>query len=150
MSRDSGTAHRDHATYDVVLEVRWWDQDLLDHVNHVMIVSYLAEARTRWLGHHAVTEGVPDFRHPRVVVKLEVEYVRGVTAGRPLVVSMHVSRVGGGSYTVAYRGHQDGTTAFRASTVLVPTAGDGSTRKVTPAERAYLAQFSGSRSELSS
>lgn len=141
MTGQPASVSSDHPTYDVALEVRWWDQDLLGHVNHVMIVGYLAEARTRWLGHDAVAAGVDDFAHPRIVVRLEIDYASGVTAGRPVVVTMHVTRIGAGSYTVAYRGHQDGVTAFRASTVLVPTSGDGRTRKVSVAERAYLAQF---------
>lgn len=142
MSGQSTSVSPAHPTYDVPLEVRWWDQDLLGHVNHVMIVGYLAEARTRWLGHHAVAHGIDAFTHPRIVVRLEIDYVRGVTAGLPLTVSMHVTRIGAGSYTVTYRGHQDGVTAFRASTVLVPTSGDGLTRKVSPEERDYLAGFS--------
>lgn len=127
-------------THDVDLEVRWWDQDLLQHVNHVTIVAYLAEARTRWLGHSAVEAGTGDFAQPRIVVSLAVDYLRGVTAAVPLTVSMHVVRIGAGSYTVAYRGHQDGETAFEASTVLVPTV-DGTPRKVSEAERAYLTGF---------
>ncbi|QIX25534.1 acyl-CoA thioesterase [Nocardioides sp. JQ2195] len=141
MNGRSPSASSDHSTYDVPLEVRWWDQDLLGHVNHVMIVGYLAEARTRWLHRDAVAQGVDAFAHPRIVVRLEIDYVSGVTAGRPLIVTMHGTRIGGGSFTVAYRGHQDGVTAFRASTVLVPTSGDGSTRKVSAQERDYLAGF---------
>lgn len=127
-------------THDVDLEVRWWDQDLLQHVNHVTIVAYLAEARTRWLGRSAVEAGAADFAQPRIVVSLAVDYLRGVTAAAPLTVSMHVERIGTGSYTIAYRGHQDGESAFEATTVLVPTI-DGSPRKVSEAERAYLTEF---------
>lgn len=133
----------DTSAYDVALEVRWWDQDLLHHVNHAVIVSYLAEARTRWLGRHAVAQGRSDFENPRIVVKLGVEYLRPVNAGRQLVISMHVPRIGEGSYTIAYRGHQGGQTAFTGTTVLVPTGPGGTPRKVTDAERAYLGRFPG-------
>lgn len=128
--------------YVVDVGVRWGDQDVLGHVNHAVAVSLMAEARMQWLGLDAPAEGYPDFREPKVVASLTVEYGAPVQYGSPLGMAMRVSRIGRKSYTLVHEAVQDGETRFTGSVVLVPRDPEsGRSREVTARERTYLTRF---------
>lgn len=128
--------------YVVEVGVRWGDQDALGHVNHAVAVSLIAEARMQWLGLDAPAEGFTDFRQPKVVASLAVEYGVPVEYGSPLTMAMRVSRIGRKSYTLVHEAIQGGETRFTGSVVLVPRDPEsGRSREVTARERAYLSRF---------
>lgn len=128
--------------YVVEVGVRWGDQDALGHVNHAVAVSLMAEARMQWLGLDAPAEGYPDFREPKLVASLMVEYCAPVEYGSPLAMAMRVTRIGRTSYTLVHEAIQDGETRFIGSVVLVPRDTDsGRSRELTARERAYLTRF---------
>lgn len=128
--------------YVVEVGVRWGDQDALGHVNHAVVVELMAEARMQWLAEDALDEGREDFRLPKVVASLSVDYSSPVEFGSPLVMAMSVTRIGTRSYTLRHHGVQDEQTRFTGSVVLVPRDADsGQARDVTARERAYLARF---------
>lgn len=107
--------------HDVVLPVRWSDQDLNGHVNNARVVTLIEEARisaiTSWLGN----DGIPNPDHPRVVVSLNVDYLRPIDHGPELTVRVWVASLGRSSYTVEYELLQYTRIAVRARTVLVQT-----------------------------
>jgi acyl-CoA thioester hydrolase len=128
--------------------MRWADLDLLGHVNNVVYVDYLQEARVDLLRHHGPTahaegglaEGV-------VVVRHEVQYVaplmfRSQTVG----IEVWVTEVRAASFTLAYEvfhGTGDGRTVYaRARTVLTPYVfATERPRRLTAGERSALEPY---------
>lgn len=128
--------------YVVDVDVRWGDQDALGHVNHAVVVALMAEARMQWLSVDAVEQGHEDFRLPKVVASLTIDYASPVEYGCPLAVAMSVVRLGTRSYTLRHDATQRGETRFTGTTVLVPRdAENGQARALTERERAYLTGF---------
>ncbi|QZY28308.1 acyl-CoA thioesterase [Nocardioides coralli] len=106
--------------------MRWADLDLLGHVNNVVYVDYLQEARVDLLRHHGpsarpqggLAEGV-------VVVRHEVQFVSPLTFRfRPVHIEVWVTEVRAASFTLAYEvfSETDGERQVhaRASTLLTP------------------------------
>lgn len=124
---------------ETVVPLRWSDQDINGHVNNAKIVTVVEESRIQWLNRDAALEGLTTFDCPKVVVSLNVEYRSPVAANRDLHVFLSTERVGRSSFTLVYRGLQDGQETFRARTVLVTLDPDTqSPRALSPEERAYL------------
>ncbi|HEX6148735.1 acyl-CoA thioesterase [Nocardioides sp.] len=106
--------------------MRWADLDLLGHVNNVVYVDYLQEARVDLLRHHGPTanaegglvEGV-------VVVRHEVQYLAPLSYRfQPVSIAVWVTEIRAAAFTMAYEVFQDtdeGRVVYaRASTVLTP------------------------------
>ena len=55
------------------IEIRWRDLDVYGHVNHVVFLTYLEEARDEWLG---LTLGDPSRVWSYVVARIEIDYRR--------------------------------------------------------------------------
>lgn len=85
----------------IPIGVRWRDMDSFGHVNNAKYVSYLEEARIRWL------VGVPglDMRGPvlPVVVNTNVNYRRPIVWPDDIVVELFVERLGNSSVTIGHR-----------------------------------------------
>jgi acyl-CoA thioester hydrolase len=128
--------------------MRWADMDLLGHVNNVVYVDYLQEARVDLLRHHGpsptseggLVEGV-------VVVRHEVLFLAPLTFRfRPVSIEVWVTEVRAASFTMAYEVfHEtdDGRTVYaRASTVLTPYVfSTERPRRLTPEEKQALAPY---------
>jgi acyl-CoA thioester hydrolase len=106
--------------------MRWADLDLLGHVNNVVYVDYLQEARVDLLRHHGpaaqaeggLAEGV-------VVVRHEVQFVEPLTFHfRPVSIEVWVTEIRAASFTLAYEVFQETEEGrrvhLRASTLLTP------------------------------
>jgi acyl-CoA thioester hydrolase len=106
--------------------MRWADMDQLGHVNNVVYVDYLQEARVDMLRTHgpaaitgALAEGV-------VVVRHEVTYVAPLHFGfRPVSIESWVTEIRAAMFTIAYEiFHEDAAgdrrVYARAKTVLTP------------------------------
>ncbi|WP_426243842.1 acyl-CoA thioesterase [Nocardioides sp. LHG3406-4] len=108
--------------------MRWADLDQLGHVNNVVYVDYLQEARVDMIRTHVpasrpegtqLAEGV-------VVVRHEVTYLAPLTFRfRPIRIECWVTEIRAASFTVGYEvfdQDDDGrrTTYVRATTVLTP------------------------------
>lgn len=107
------------SVFTTVLPVRWSDQDLNRHVNNARVVTLIEEARLAAIAHWMGADGIPDPARPRVVVSLNLDYLRSIDHGPELTARVWVSRLGRSSYTVAYELLQYGQVAARARTVLV-------------------------------
>ena len=85
----------------VPISVRWRDMDSFGHVNNAKYISYLEEARIRWL------VGVPglDMKGPvlPVVVNTNVNYRRPIVWPDDIVVELFVERLGNSSVTIGHR-----------------------------------------------
>ncbi|HQR25745.1 MAG TPA: thioesterase family protein [Nocardioides sp.] len=125
--------------------VRWADLDPLGHVNNVVYVDYLQEARVDMMRTHALDPRGGDLAEAAVVTRSEVSYLAPLTFRfRPVSIECWVTLVRAASFTVAYEvfdEHEDGTrtTYLRASTALTPYVFAGEhPRRLTPEERVVL------------
>ena len=128
--------------------MRWADLDLLGHVNNVVYVDYLQEARVDMLRHHdpgtaaadALAEGV-------VVVRHEVSYLEPMAFRlRPVSIECWVTDIRAATFTMAYEVFDESpegrTVYLRASTVLAPYVfATERPRRLSEAERDSLGSF---------
>lgn len=85
----------------VPLSVRWRDLDAFNHVNNSKYLSYLEEARLRWmLGVPGM--GMDDHVAP-VVAASTLNYRRPIAWPGDIVVELFVERLGGSSVTIGHR-----------------------------------------------
>lgn len=130
--------------------MRWADLDQLGHVNNVVYVDYLQEARVDMLralgrGPEALAEGL-------VVVRHEVTYLKPLTYDfRPVSIECWVTDIKAATFTMAYeifhdtppadgeRGGGDRVVYLRATTVLTPFVfAEERPRRITAEEREAL------------
>jgi len=83
------------------MTVRWRDMDAMGHVNNAKYISYLEEARVRWM------LGVPgvsmnDAVAP-VVAATHVNYRAPIVWPDDIVVELFVERLGSSSVTIGHR-----------------------------------------------
>lgn len=124
------------AATEVLLQLRWSDQDALGHVNNARIVTLMEEARIRWTREDGNTGR---FEHGTVVASINIDYLRPLYYQPEMLIRMGISRVGNKSFTVRGIGYQEGQPVFDSTTVMVPLAHDGrSSRALNEVERAWL------------
>ena len=83
--------------------LRWADMDTLGHVNNVVYVDYLQEARVDMLRVHAPVQGGEELAEGVVVVRHEVEFVHPlVFRSEPVRIESWVTRIRAASFTMAY------------------------------------------------
>ena len=123
--------------------MRWADLDQLNHVNNVVYVDYLQEARVDMLRAHgrgpgALAEGL-------VVVRHEVTYLKPLTFDfRPVSIECWVTDVKAATFTMGYEVFHDGDDGdravyLRATTVLTPFVfAEERPRRITADERSAL------------
>ncbi|RXR08337.1 acyl-CoA thioesterase [Pseudoxanthomonas composti] len=86
----------------IPISLRWRDMDAYGHVNNAKYISYLEEARVRWM--HGVTgdqrlgSGVSP-----VVANTNVNYRRSITWPGEIMVELFVERLGNSSVTIGHR-----------------------------------------------
>ncbi len=133
--------------------MRWADLDLLGHVNNVVYVDYLQEARVDMMRSHAsaarkqsdAPAGSPS--DGIVVVRHEVSYrMPLVFRFRPISIECWVTEIRAASFTMAYEifdeTPQGRVVHLRASTVLTPYVFETeSPRRLSPDEKQALEPF---------
>jgi acyl-CoA thioester hydrolase len=128
--------------------LRWADMDALGHVNNVVYLRYLQEARVDMLFVHAPEHGAEKLAGGVVVSRHEIAY-RAPLQFRPAPIRVEtwVTDIRAASFTLGYEllDESNGTerTVYAvASSVLVPyDLGSGSPRRVAQEERAVLETF---------
>lgn len=108
--------------------MRWADLDLLGHVNNVVYVDYLQEARVdlfRANGANRIDDPDDGLAEAAVVVRHEVSYLAPLNFGnRPVSIDCWVTEIRVASFTLAYElfHERDGERVVyaRAKTVLTP------------------------------
>ncbi|WP_407470705.1 acyl-CoA thioesterase [Xanthomonas campestris] len=85
----------------VPISVRWRDMDSMGHVNNAKYISYLEEARVRWM---LGVEGVAmTDRIAPVVAATDVNYKRPLVWPNDILVELFVERLGSSSVTIGHR-----------------------------------------------
>jgi acyl-CoA thioester hydrolase len=127
--------------------LRWADLDLLGHVNNVIYVDYLQEARIDMLRVHAPDRRTDELADGLVVVRHEVQYVAPLTfRPEPVTIETWVTEIRAASFTMAYEIFDETPTGrvvyLRATTVLTPFVfATERPRRITAEERDVLERF---------
>jgi acyl-CoA thioester hydrolase len=105
--------------------MRWADMDLLGHVNNVVYVDYLQEARVDMLRTHGPAAQTGELAEGVVVVRHEVHYRAPLSFRfRPVHIECWVTEIRAASFTLAYEVFQEtdeGRQVYlQATTVLTP------------------------------
>lgn len=128
--------------------MRWADLDLLGHVNNVVYVDYLQEARVDMLRVHAPDSRADDLAEGVVVVRHEVTYRSPlVFRFQPVTIESWVTEIKAATFTMAYEifdeaDNGERTTYLVARTVLTPYVfASERPRRLTGDELKALARF---------
>ena len=124
--------------------LRWSDMDAFQHVNNVVFLRYLEEARVDWMFTRAAAAGVDEFEtFGTVVARHEIDYKRPlIYRPEPVRVEVWVTHIGHAKFTVAYEVRDEEAVYATASSVLVPyDLAAGRLRRLSQLERDYLAEY---------
>ena len=127
--------------------MRWADLDLLGHVNNVVYVDYLQEARVDMMRTHAPDSRAEDLAEGVVVVRHQVTYLAPLTFRfEPVSIECWITEVRAATFTMAYEVFDetdDGRTVYlRATTVLTPYVfAQERPRRLRPEEKEALGRF---------
>jgi acyl-CoA thioester hydrolase len=112
--------------------------DAYGHVNNVVFLRYLEEARIDFLFR-------PDkqFKQGSVVARHEIDYKRQlVHRHAPVDIELWVTEIKAASFTLGYEVKDPDRVYVRASTVIVPFDFEGQRpRRLTAEEREFLAGY---------
>ncbi|MFE9098397.1 acyl-CoA thioesterase [Streptomyces sp. NPDC007264] len=120
--------------------LRWADMDAYGHVNNVVFLRYLEEARIDFLFR-------PDkeFKQGSVVARHEIDYKQQlVHRHAPVDIELWVTEVKAASFTLAYevKDKDPDRVYVRASTVIVPFDFEAQRpRRITSEEREFLMEY---------
>jgi len=123
--------------------MRWSDMDAYGHVNNVVFLTYLEEARVDMLfrmgtelGAKALSEGVLVARHEISYRQPLVFHSRGVD------IEMWVGAIKGASFEMRYEVRDESTVFADAASVLVTfDLESGRPRRVSDEERRFLVKY---------
>ncbi len=112
--------------------------DAYGHVNNVVFLRYLEEARIDFL-----FRPDKDFRQGSVVARHEIDYKRQlVHRHEPVDIELWVTEIKAASFTLAYEVKDGDLVYVRASTVIVPFDFDAQRpRRITAEEREFLREY---------
>jgi len=126
------------AAHEKEIEIRWRDLDVYGHVNHVVFLTYLEEARDEWLGR---TLGDPAQVWDYVVARVAIDYKRELSlADDSVIARCRLESIGTSSLrTFEEVVTRDGEVSAAAEAVLVARDPEtGRSRPLTDAERTAL------------
>ncbi|MFD8947060.1 acyl-CoA thioesterase [Streptomyces californicus] len=123
--------------------LRWSDMDAFGHVNNVVFLRYLEEARIDFMFRLAPGDGSPSFSGGSVVARHEIDYVRPRgTRHSAGALESRVHKNCPAALTVAHKGPETPPLCTRASTVVVPyDLAAGRPRRITAEEKFFLQQY---------
>ncbi|MEU0406751.1 thioesterase family protein [Streptomyces griseorubiginosus] len=118
--------------------LRWADMDAYGHVNNVVFLRYLEEARIDFL-----FRPEKDFKQGSVVARHEIDYKRQlVHRHAPVDIELWVTEIRAASFTIAYEVKDGDEVYVRASTVIVPfDFAAQRPRRITAEEREFLEEY---------
>ncbi|GGY30696.1 thioesterase [Streptomyces omiyaensis] len=117
--------------------------DAFGHVNNVVFLRYLEEARIDFMFRLAPGDGSPSFSGGSVVARHEIDYLRPlVHRHEPVAIESWVTKIGAASLTIAYEIKDPDVTYVRASTVVVPfDLASQRPRRISEEERRFLQEY---------
>ncbi|TDT40955.1 acyl-CoA thioester hydrolase [Streptomyces sp. BK208] len=112
--------------------------DAYGHVNNVVFLRYLEEARIDFL-----FRPEKDFKQGSVVARHEIDYKRQlVHRHHPVDVELWVTEIRAASFTLTYEVKDGDVVYVRASTVIVPFDFEAQRpRRITAEEREFLEEY---------
>ncbi|GAA3527224.1 MULTISPECIES: acyl-CoA thioesterase [Streptomyces] len=118
--------------------LRWADMDAYGHVNNVVFLRYLEEARIDFL-----FRPEKDFKQGSVVARHEIDYKRQlVHRHHPVDIELWISEIRAASFTIMYEVKDDDLVYVRASTVVVPFDFEAERpRRITAEEKEFLREY---------
>ncbi|MGW1134510.1 acyl-CoA thioesterase [Streptomyces griseoluteus] len=118
--------------------LRWADMDAYGHVNNVVFLRYLEEARIDFL-----FRPDKDFQQGSVVARHEIDYKRQLVHRHdPVDVELWITEIRAASFTITYEVKDADTVYVRASTVVVPFDFEAQRpRRITAEEREFLQEY---------
>ncbi|EFE69444.1 MULTISPECIES: acyl-CoA thioesterase [Streptomyces] len=118
--------------------LRWADMDAYGHVNNVVFLRYLEEARIDFL-----FRPDKDFQQGSVVARHEIDYKRQlVHRHAPVDIELWVTEIRAASFTLTYEVKDGDQVYVRASTVIVPFDFEAQRpRRITAEEREFLQEY---------
>ncbi|MBF8171749.1 acyl-CoA thioesterase [Streptomyces olivaceus] len=124
--------------------LRWADMDAYGHVNNVVFLRYLEEARIDFL--HRPEK---DFKQGSVVARHEIDYKRQlVHRHHPVDIELWVTQIRAASFTLTYEVKDGDVVYVRASTVIVPFDFEAQRpRRITAEEREFLQEYTDAEEE---
>lgn len=128
----------DERTYGYTTDVRYRDLDPRGHVNHVVYVSYMEQAKGAFLED---VVGVTLDEVNTVVRSLDVDYERSIESGQQVTVDLRVESVGETSFTITYRLSADGDEVATARTVSVLLDEGGEPRSIPERWRRRIEEY---------
>ena len=85
------------------IEIRYSDLDPQWHVNHARFISYLEQARFRYVMDLGLFDGRSFLDFEFIIADLHIAYLAPIHAGRLVQVAMRVTRLGNKSMDIVYR-----------------------------------------------
>ncbi|GAA2336533.1 acyl-CoA thioesterase [Streptomyces kunmingensis] len=124
--------------------LRWADMDAYGHINNVVFLRYLEEARIDFL-----FRPDKDFQQGSVVARHEIDYKRQlVHRHAPVDIELWVSEIRAASFTLTYEVKDADVVYVRASTVVVPFDFEAQRpRRITAEERSFLEEYRDDRAD---
>ncbi|MFG3048825.1 acyl-CoA thioesterase [Streptomyces sp. NPDC048202] len=118
--------------------LRWADMDAYGHVNNVVFLRYLEEARIDFL-----FRPDKDFQQGSVVARHEIDYKQQlVHRHHPVDIELWITEIRAACFTITYEVKDADTVYVRASTVVVPFDFEAQRpRRITAAEREFLREY---------
>ncbi|MFF0135688.1 acyl-CoA thioesterase [Streptomyces sp. NPDC005227] len=118
--------------------LRWADMDAYGHVNNVVFLRYLEEARIDFL-----FRPEKDFKQGSVVARHEIDYKRQlVHRHAPVGIELWVTQIRAASFTITYEVKDPDQVYVTASTVIVPFDFEQQRpRRITADERDFLESY---------
>lgn len=112
--------------------------DAYGHVNNVVFLRYLEEARIDFL-----FRPEKDFKQGSVVARHEIDYKRQlVHRHEPVDIELWVTEIRAASFTLTYEVKDGDVVYVRASTVIVPFDFEAQRpRRITSEEREFLQEY---------
>ena len=123
--------------------LRWGDMDAYGHVNNVVYLSYLEEARVDMLFTLGSDQGTKAMSDGVLVARHEIEYKRPlVYHPRGVDIELWVGAIKAASFEIRYEVHDDTVLFARAASILVPYDLEAERpRRLTTEERGFLEQY---------
>lgn len=118
--------------------------DAYGHVNNVVFLRYLEEARIDFL-----FRPEKDFKQGSVVARHEIDYKRQlVHRHSPVDIELWVTEIRAASFTICYEVKDGDVVYVRASTVIVPFDFEAQRpRRITAEEREFLEEYGDDRGD---
>lgn len=105
----------------VPIHVRYSDLDAQGHVNNMRFLTYLEEARVRYLLELGLWDGVSFLDLGLIVADVHISYLAPIFLGEPIRVGIRATRLGNKSLTFEYQieDEKTGQVVARCETVMV-------------------------------